>query len=192
MLCGSPMTAQTMAKILILRHAPPLTDGTLAGRRDVDADCSAAAGFAWMRDRISRVERIIASPARRCLQTLAALGLDAPHDLRPALWEQDYGAWEGLAYADLPDLGALAAAELAIHRPDGGESFEDMAARVRPELRAISRDTLVVGHAGTVRAGLSLVIGHAALSFQVAPLSLTILHRAGDVWAVEAVNVTAP
>lgn len=180
-----------MARIVILRHAPPLTDGTLAGRRDVDADCSGAGAFGWVRDRIGTMDRIISSPARRCLQTLEALGWDA-HETRAALWEQDYGAWEGMAYADLPDLGALEAAELARHRPERGESFDDMAARVRPELQALNRDTLVVGHAGTVRAGLSLVVGHAALSFHVAPLSLTVLHRAGGTWAVETVNVTAP
>lgn len=180
-----------MVKVLILRHAPSLTGGTLAGRRDVDADCTAARDFSWIRGRIGAVQRIVASPARRCLQTLQALGLDAD-DTRPALWEQDHGAWEGLAYADLPDLGAMPAADLALHRPDGGESFEDMARRVRLELQAMTRDTLVVGHAGTVRAGLSLVVGHAALSFHVAPLSLTVLHRHGDAWSVESVNVTAP
>lgn len=180
-----------MTRILILRHAPPLTGGTLAGRRDVDADCSGTADFAWMRERIGAVGQIVSSPARRCIQTLGALGLDADRTC-PDLWEQDYGAWEGLAYADLPDLGPLTVAELALHRPDGGESFQDMTARVLPGLLALDRDTLVVGHAGTVRAGLSLVVGHAALSFHVAPLSLTILHRADDAWAVEAVNLTAP
>lgn len=180
-----------MPKILILRHAPALTGGTLAGRRDVDADCSAAADFAWMRDRIGTVPRVIASPARRCLQTAQALGLGVA-DTRPALWEQDHGVWEGMAYADLPDLGTLSAADLARHRPEGGESFEDMAARVRPELQLLTADTLIIAHAGTVRAGLSLVTGPAALSFHVAPLSLTVLHRHGDHWSVEAVNVTAP
>ena len=111
---------------------------------------------------------------------------------RTALWEQDYGAWEGLDYARLPDLGPLTPAELSRHRPDGGESFQDMAARVLPKLKALDEDTLIVGHAGTVRAGLSLVVGHAALSFHVAPLSLTILRRSGGDWSVEAVNITPP
>ena len=67
-----------------------------------------------------------------------------------------------------------------------------MAARVLPKLKALDEDTLIVGHAGTVRAGLSLVVGHAALSFHVAPLSLTILRRSGGDWSVEAVNITPP
>lgn len=178
-------------RILILRHAPPLTDGRLAGRTDVEADCGDAVAFHWIRDRIGVVGSVITSPARRCMQTAAALGLPA-HAINPALWEQDYGAWEGLEYSALPDLGPLPAADLARHRPEGGESFEDMAARVQPVLESLSADTLIIGHAGTVRAGLSLVVGHAALSFSVAPLSLTVLHREGTDWAVETVNVTAP
>ena len=35
-------------------------------------------------------------------------------------------------------------------------------------------------------------VGHAALSFHVAPLSLTILRRSGGDWSVEAVNITPP
>ncbi|WP_325168756.1 histidine phosphatase family protein [Paracoccus caeni] len=180
-----------MTRILLLRHAPPLTGGRLAGRTEVDADLTDHASLAWMRDRIGGIEQVISSPARRCLQTATALGL-SPDVTREALWEQHYGAWEGLAYADLPDLGRLDSAALARHRPDGGESFEDLAARVHPEIERLQSDTLIVCHAGVIRAALSLVVGHAALSFSVAPLSLTILHRQGDDWSVEAVNVTAP
>lgn len=180
-----------MTRLLILRHAAPLTGGRLAGRTDVDADCGDAAAFGWMRARIGRVGHVLSSPARRCVQTAEALMMP-PDATREALWEQDYGAWEGLAYDQLPDLGPLPPAELARHRPEGGESFDDMAARILPELRGITRDTLIVGHAGTVRAALSMVVGHAALSFAVAPLSLTVLRRAGSEWAVDSVNITAP
>ncbi|WCR11831.1 histidine phosphatase family protein [Paracoccus stylophorae] len=188
-----PTKGQTPAvtRLLILRHAVPLTDGCLAGRTDVDADCSAVDAFDWMRARIGPVQHVLSSPARRCLQTAGALKL-LPDATSAALWEQDYGAWEGLAYDALPDLGRLPPAELARHRPEGGESFDDLVARTLPLLQGLARDTLIVGHAGTVRAALSMVVGPAALSFSVAPLSLTVLRRAGADWAVEAVNITAP
>lgn len=182
-----------MVRVLILRHAPATPGGVLAGRRDVDADCTGTEGLARIRARIGSVPQIVSSPARRCLQTLGALGLRPDREC-PALWEQDFGAWEGLAHDVLPDLGPLSTADLARHRPPGGESFEEMASRVRPLLEDLDRTTLVVGHAGTARAALSLVVGHAALSFQVAPLSLTVLHRASGasgLWSVESVNVTA-
>lgn len=176
---------------MILRHAPPLTDGRLAGRTDVNADCTDAAAFAWMRSRIGSAGRVLASPARRCLQTAQSIG-HPPHATDAALWEQDYGAWEGMVYAALPDLGPLPAADLARHRPEGGESFDDMAARVHPVLHGLTEDTLIVAHAGTVRAALSLVVGPAALSFSVSPLSLTELRRTPAGWAIETVNITAP
>lgn len=176
---------------MILRHAPPLTDGRLAGRTDVNADCADASAFAWMRQRIGPVGRVLASPAQRCLQTAHSLG-HPPHATDAGLWEQDYGTWEGMTYETLPDLGPLSPADLARHRPEGGESFDDMAARVHPVLHGLSGDTLIVAHAGTVRAALSLVVGPAALSFTVSPLSLTELRRTPNGWAIETVNITAP
>lgn len=177
-------------RLKLLRHAPPLTGGRLAGRRDVNADCTDSTVCARMRHMIGDPGQVICSPAQRCLQTAAALGLDIA-GTNPAIWEQDYGDWEGLRYEDLPDLGDLDPERIAAHRPEGGESFNDMTARVLPELQALSDDTLIVAHAGTVRAALSLVVGAAALSFSVAPLSLTIMRNTGNAWAVEAVNLTA-
>ena len=177
-------------RLAIIRHAPPLHGGTLAGRRDIDADCTDAPAFAAMaallRARMGDAPAL-ASPALRCVRTAATLGLR--HDTDAALWEQDYGAWEGLPFDRLPDLGPLPVAQLARHRPEGGESFEDMCARVQPALRALVRDTVIVAHAGTVRAALAMVAGPAALSFQVAPLSLTLLRRHGAEWSVEAANM---
>lgn len=178
-------------RLQILRHAHPLTNGRLAGRLDVDADCHDSAAFTYIRNRIGKAGQVISSPAKRCLQTAEALGFSHP-ETYPDLWEQDYGDWEGKLYTDLPDLGALPAAELAPYRPAGGESFDDMAARVIPVLQALESDTLIAAHAGTVRAALSMVVGANALSFSVAPLSLTILRKSGADWAIETVNLTAP
>lgn len=180
--------------LMILRHAPALTRGLVTGRREVDADCGDRAALARMAARIGRPALVWCSPARRCLQTAHALGL-APDRILPALLEQDQGLWEGRPLSDLPDLGPLSPEALARHRPEGGESFLDMAARVHPALVKAPPGTLIVAHAGTVRAALALVVGERALSFAVAPLSLTILHRIdpdGTEWAVEAVNLTLP
>lgn len=177
-------------KLMILRHAPAVTGGRLAGRRDVVADCSDDAAFDWIRTRIADIGCTVTSPAIRCRQTASKLGHGAaPSD--PRLWEQDHGDWEGRAYDALPDLGQLTTEALAQHRPPSGESFNDMTARVIPALQDLTSDTLVVAHAGTVRAALAMVIGAQALSFVVTPLSLTTLHRAGTSWAVESVNLTA-
>ncbi|SMX36925.1 histidine phosphatase family protein [Maliponia aquimaris] len=165
---------------MLIRHAPALHGGRLCGRTDVPADLSDVA-LAPLRALLAGVAHRVASPALRCVQTAGALwtGQDIPIDDR--LWEQDFGAQDGLPFDRVPDLGPLSSEALAAHRPPGGESFADMAARVRPALEALASKAraegpvAVVAHAGTVRAALALALGTVppALAFEVAPLSLT-------------------
>lgn len=189
------MTEAITTELLLIRHAPAITGGRLAGRRDVPADCTSDQAFAALRAALGAVDRRLVSPALRCRQTAAALWPDAAPHADPRLWEQDFGAWEGVPYADLPDLGLRALPDLADHRPPGGESFADQCARTAPALVALATGgrVAVVAHAGTVRAGLALALGAPgpALAFQVAPLSLTrITALAGGGWAVGCVNWT--
>lgn len=178
-----------MVTIAILRHAPLAESGKIAGRRDIDADCSDTAALAAVRARLDllRFDAVWSSPARRCLQTCRAL--DLTPQIRDSLWEQDFGQWEGIACEALPDLGARSTAELASFRPPDGESFDDMTGRVRPLLETAEGSLLIVAHAGTARAGLSLAVGAQAISFAIAPLSLTILTGSPGGWAVQGVNL---
>lgn len=178
-------------KLCLVRHAPLPPGIGLAGRRDLAAEFPDPAALEALRARIARFEpdQIWTSPALRCRQTATALGLTAT--ARPELWEQSFGNWEGLAPSKIPDLGPLSTEELAHHRPEGGESFWDMVARVRPTLEEATGTTLIIAHAGTVRAALSMAFGASALSFSVAPLSLTVLDGAPACWSIEAVNWTA-
>ena len=174
-------------RLLILRHAPLARPG-LAGRRDLPADCSDHAALQWARAVLRGADLYWSSPALRCRQTCKALGLTP--EFHPDLWEQDFGSWEEPG-AQIPDLGPLPPAELARQRPPGGESFLDMAARVQPLIERAAGTVGIIAHAGTVRAALALAVGPVALSFSVAPLSLTILSRSAAGWAVEAVNRVA-
>ncbi|MEQ1715334.1 MAG: HaeII family restriction endonuclease, partial [Hyphomicrobium sp.] len=106
--------ADTTTELLLIRHAPSLNGGRLAGRRDVPADCSDRPTFVGLQAAIGPVQHRIVSPALRCMQTAAALwpGMPVPEtDVR--LWEQDFGDWEGVALAAMPDLGPLAPEALA-------------------------------------------------------------------------------
>lgn len=172
-------------RLLIARHAP-LAQAGLAGRRDVAADCSDRAGLDWLAAQFRGLP-LLSSPALRCRQTCAAMGLQPR--IVPALWEQDFGRWE---IDGPPDLGPLSPQALAAQRPAGGESFLDMAARVQPVLAKATGTVAILAHAGTVRAALALAVGPAALSFSVAPLSLSILSHSPGGWAVETVNRVAP
>lgn len=166
----------------------------MAGRRDVDADCSDNAAFAALRARLGVVDHLITSPAKRCLQTAAALFPQASSISDARLWEQDFGAWEGLAHADLPDLGPLTTAQIAAHRPPMGESFDDLCARALPALHLHQGRVVIVAHAGVIRAALGWALGRqdAGLAFQIAPLSLTkIIVLADGLCAISCVNWTA-
>lgn len=169
--------------LLLIRHASSEAGGRLCGRVDVRARIDGEAGIAALRALLSGVERRVSSPARRCMETAAAIWPDGPSaDEDARLWEQDFGEWDGKPYADIPDLGRLPREQLAAHRPPGGESFDDLVRRAVPALRDIAGQNAdgpvaVIGHAGTVRAGLSLALGSPAhaLVFEVAPLSITYL-----------------
>lgn len=163
-------------ELFLIRHAPADTGGRLCGRTDVDAILPGRGDLARIAESIGAVGHLAVSPARRCVQTAEGLfpGLVTHPDAR--FWEQDFGAWEGRALADLPDLGPLKPEELAQHRPPGGESFAALCARIAPALRDLRPGSVaVVAHAGTVRAALALALGAAApaLAFEVAPLSIT-------------------
>ncbi len=174
--------------LLLIRHAPSEAGGRLCGRVDVPARIDGEPGIAALRALLSGVERRVSSPARRCLETSAALWPDGPSAGEDArLWEQDFGEWDGKRYADIPDLGPLPREQLAVHRPPGGESFDDLVRRAAPALCQIAEQhadapVAVVAHAGTVRAGLSLALGTPAqaLAFEIAPLSVTHLRLLGN------------
>lgn len=166
------------AEIILIRHAPVARGGRLAGRLDLSADLSDHARIAALASRLPARAMLTSSPARRCLMTAGALLPAVPARVDERLWEQDFGDWEGLDHAALPDLGPLNADALADHRPPNGESFRELCARTIPALLDMAVEPgvhVVTAHAGTVRAALAHATGSpaGALSFQVAPLSLS-------------------
>ncbi len=187
-----------IADFWLIRHAPSQDGGAMAGRRDVAADCSDGAAIAALQVKVGKSagDRLHASPALRCLQTAAALWPAAAPLIDPRLREQDFGDWEGMPYASLPDLGPLPQARLALFAPPKGESFQALAARAQPALMDMPAGRhIIVAHAGIVRAAIGLALGaaHLGLGFSVAPLSLTRLSRdlATGTWAIHVVNWTA-
>jgi alpha-ribazole phosphatase len=185
-------------ELILIRHAPVAPDMGLAGRSDIRAHLPAPEAMARLALALGALDAIVTSPARRCRETAEALFSDRPVAADPRLWEQDFGAWEGRAPAEMPDLGRLGRAQLAAHVPPGGESFAQMQARVLPVIADLARRggrVAVIAHAGTVRAALGIALGQpdAGLSFEVAALSRThLLALPGGAWAVRAVNLPAP
>ncbi|WP_329465453.1 bifunctional RNase H/acid phosphatase [Streptomyces sp. NBC_01431] len=147
---GAPTT------LLLLRHGETAltpekrfsgsggTDPELSavGRGQAERAAAALAGR-------GTVQAIVSSPLRRCRETAAVvaarLGLDVR--IEEGLRETDFGAWEGLTFAEVrerypDDLDAwLASAKSA--PTGGGESFATVARRV-----AAARDRLIAGYPG--------------------------------------------
>lgn len=185
----------TTTQIILIRHAPADTQGRLCGRTDVDAILPDPALLARVAESIGTVGHLAVSPARRCVQTAAALFPGLTQHIDPRLWEQDFGSWEGRALADLPDLGPLSPEALARHAPEGGESFAALCDRIIPALRDLAAPRVtVVAHAGTIRAALALALGATApaLAFEVAPLSATAIRLFPGGATVSYVNRTIP
>ncbi|MEU1124271.1 histidine phosphatase family protein, partial [Streptomyces sp. NPDC005899] len=144
------------ATFLLLRHGEtPLTpekrfsgsggsDPALSPTGRHQAACAAEAFAAR-----GTVQEIVSSPLRRCRETAAAVAESLGLEVRveDGLRETDFGAWEGLTFAEVrerhgSDLTAwLGSADAA--PTGGGESFAEVAERV-----AAARDRLISRHAG--------------------------------------------
>ena len=127
----------------------------LAGRSDVD---------------------FVASPLMRTTETMTIVRREmdlVPDDFRrdDRLKEINFGHWEGRIWDVLPDEDPVAFQARRTDpfnwRPVGGESYADLAERVRGWLAEIDRDTVVVSHGGVSR----VVRGHVlALETATVPL----------------------
>lgn len=183
-----------MHELLLIRHAPVEPSGHLVGHTDFPARFPRQRPAPPFETLLRDCHVKITSPALRCRQTAQWVCSAPPHEWRtePLLQEQDFGEWDGRPYADIPDLGVLSRTALADHRPPEGESFADLAARVQRALPALlGPKTMVVAHAGVIRAVLGLALGRAedGLAFAIDPLSLTRLSHHDGTWAILQVNV---
>ena len=155
-----------MTRLLLIRHGRPVDDarGRCYGRLDVGLSPEGLAEAAELGRALS-VTSVVSSPARRALETAAALG--APEaDAR--LRELDFGELEGRTYEEIererPELFARWMETPTEVRFPGGEGFEDLRERAvaaAAELRArhAGRTVAVVTHGGVVRALLADALG---------------------------------
>ena len=111
------------------------------------------------------IERIVSSPTSRALLVARAVAgqTGAPLHTDDRLQEMDFGAWENQAWSALPrnEIDAWAADPLR-YRPGGGESVDQVLARVRRAWTVIASSadtTLVVTHAGPIRCLLHVAGG---------------------------------
>lgn len=145
----------------LMRHGPPVRTGLFLGHTDEPAltgDCPI------IRGRVASlpIRHIVASDLRRASAQAAtcACALGVPLTLDPAWRELDFGAWDGLAPASV-DPAAIAAfwSDPDANPPPVGERWSDLRKRVAAALDRLETASLVVTHAGAMRAAVSVLTG---------------------------------
>lgn len=139
------------------------------------------------------VRAVVSSPLLRCRQTAAAaaarLGLDVT--VEDGLRETDFGGWDGLTFAEARqrDPGAMTAwLGDPSAAPPGGESFEQVAARVEAARDALlaahrGRTVLLVSHVTPIKTLVRLALGappEALFRMQLSPAALCAIDYYAD------------
>lgn len=146
----------------LLRHGEPEGAGRLIGRTDA---LPTAAGIAACVDQARNIEPevLIASDLSRARSAGEAICLatGVPLFIDPRWRELDFGAWDGLAPGDV-EGEALARFwdDPEVHAPPGGECWSELVRRVSGAIGDLAaRPTLIVTHAGAMRAALAVLCG---------------------------------
>jgi ribonuclease H / adenosylcobalamin/alpha-ribazole phosphatase len=164
-------------RLILVRHgATVLTaQGRYSGRGDVPlssvgrAQARAAAGR--VAALVGTVDTVVTSPLSRCRETAEAIaaafavagepahGEPAPVVVEPDLTECDFGDWEGLTFGEVrdgwPHEQAAWLADTSV-APPGGESFQQVASRVRQAVGGLfatypGRTVVVVSHVTPIK-----------------------------------------
>ncbi len=158
-------TVSDVGRLVIWRHPRPEgAVGRCIGQTDLPVDPRRAKRLAHHIRRRARRQgwpaEIWTSPLRRSADVgrwLRRWGWH--HRIDPLLQEMDFGAWDGRFWSDLTaEDFARWDADFVNHAPGGGESVQQLRARVCAVLqgRPGGQTRLAVGHAGWINALLTL------------------------------------
>lgn len=165
-------------------------DGRFQGQTDIPLDDTGRDQAASLADfmRSDRFDLAVTSDLVRASETARIVLGDRDLALTsdPTWREMRFGEWEGLAWpqivARFPHLADDAEIKPKFYTPAGGESFDDVCARVETGLRAIDarvRDgerVAIFTHAGVLHALLRVVLGEdeaTALGVRFSPATVT-------------------
>ena len=206
-----PPSTGSATRLILVRHGETelTAQRRYSGRGDVllshQGLLQAIATAARVSTVASEVAAVVSSPLARCVATAEKIAADTKSPVRvvPDLIECDFGEWEGLTFSEVrerwPDLldTWLASTSSA---PPGGESFEDVAVRVRAAVSALlaefsGQTVVVVSHVTPLKLTLrdALAAGDAFLyRLFLDPAGISIV----DIWpdggvAVRTINDTA-
>jgi alpha-ribazole phosphatase len=166
------MTEKT--RIYLIRHGEVEGAGTRRynGHADVPLSERGVTQYHQMKERLAgrNISACYTSDLIRCAVGAEIIGsrLGLTPVLEPGLRELDIGIWEGKTWAELMEKYPLEwqarIADIVNYRVPGGESLNDLHARIIPVINAIverhrGEDVLVVAHGGANRVILLNTIG---------------------------------
>lgn len=162
-----------MSRLILVRH------GQSAGNRDrhfapephslplTDLGYRQAHAVAQRIARLYQPELVVSSPFVRAHETARVIAGDLvlPLVLEPQLVEREVGVHRGQPYGSLDSAPGYSLQQHFTWRPQAGESFEDVKARVGPVLERLAaqhpqRDVIIVSHGGVMLALTAYVRGH--------------------------------
>ena len=160
--------------IYLMRHGDSRQDEVkrFIGQTDTPLNETGRKQAAWWREEFSSLffNRIYCSDLSRSVETAEIIAGNRQESVRPLpeLREINLGHWDGLPMEEVrcryPEEFEKRGADLVLYRPEGGESFLDLSARVLTAFELITRDVeservLIVGHAGVNRIILCHLLG---------------------------------
>jgi broad specificity phosphatase PhoE len=177
-------------RLVLIAHSP-----TAATRRAAFADDEGIEPLGARPGPVSRFDRCFVAPERRARETAAALGW--PADVDAALRDLDAGAWRGRGFDDLlaeaPEALAAWTSDPAF-RPPGGESVENLVARVAPWLEKQQQQAGRIGavaHPAVLRAAAIAALNAPPALFwrlDAGPLTRLELRSDGRRWTLRALE----
>jgi alpha-ribazole phosphatase len=185
--------------VYLVRHSRPALDGGRCyGRFDAQLPPAWKEEVATLQSRLPADPALISSPDRRCreLAELLALRSGSAPLIDERLLELDFGAWEGMAWADIPRAESVHwAKDLWNRSPPGGETYAALYARVSSAWQSLIRmdaDTVVViGNAGPLRAMITMALElprDAFVRIHLDYAGMTLLSDASGGWRLEFAN----
>ncbi|NIJ18079.1 histidine phosphatase family protein [Sphingobium vermicomposti] len=151
----------TSLSIHLMRHGVPEMAGRLLGHCDAPPDLDGMA-LCVDRARSLRFDHVVTSDLARARipgETIATERNVALH-IDPRWRELDFGQWDGFDPADLAaDALSRFWDDPEANPPPDGERWSALCERVGAALSDISAPTLVLSHAGAMRAALSVLCG---------------------------------
>jgi alpha-ribazole phosphatase len=169
-----------MTNLMLVRHGQTdwNTTGKIQGQTDILLNETGRQQAEAVARRLSELkfDAVYASDLQRAWQTAQAILQYHPLAARPEprLRELHFGDWSGLTFAEIQAINPKALAnwqaELPTVAPPGGETLNQMAARVKAVYQEIlnahaDQNVLIVTHGGPIQVMLCQMLGHSIKTY---------------------------